>query len=66
MSNFCRESIVENGLATLLVAPKDLSSNSSVTDWSSEVKLGRDLAKFGKQRNIDHDFPPPFMRAENN
>ena len=25
-----------------------------------------DLAEFGKKRNTDHDFPPPFMWAENN
>ena len=30
-----------------------------------QVKNG-DLTEFGKKRNTDHDFPPPFMWAENN
>ena len=29
------------------------------------MKLGGDLAEFGKKRSTDHDFPPPFMWAEN-
>ena len=30
------------------------------------MKLGGDLAEFGKKRNTDHEFPPPFTWAENN
>ena len=28
--------------------------------------MGEDLAEFAKNRNTDHDFPPPFMWAEIN
>ena len=30
------------------------------------MKMGGDLAEFEKKRNTDHDFPPPYMWAENN